>query len=233
MMKSRSEARTMLNVELKENDLQLIDIPCVILAGGKSSRMGKDKSLLTFPNSKFMKSRRNEDNIQNSTLIEYQYIRLSKIFKDVYISAKSNKFDFLKRNEKERLILEDDKIFSPMVALSSIFSKLKNDKIFIITVDTPFVSKESIIKIIDNSKGYDIAVAKTAKIHNLCGCFSKKLQDDIAELLSKNIHKINQLIKTNYTNCVEFEKDDEFLNLNTFEDYEKAKHYISKTNDSH
>ena len=52
------------------------NIPCVILAGGKSSRMGEDKSLLPFPPYK--------------TLTHYQYQRLNKIFKNVYISSKDS-----------------------------------------------------------------------------------------------------------------------------------------------
>jgi len=59
----------------------VIDIPCVIFAGGKSSRMGEDKSLLPFSSFK--------------TLTEFQLSRLSKIFKNVYISTKEkNKFEF-------------------------------------------------------------------------------------------------------------------------------------------
>ncbi len=55
-------------------------LSAIILAGGKSGRMKKDKSLLPF----------NEYN----TLAEFQYRRLSKIFSKVYISTKNNKFDF-------------------------------------------------------------------------------------------------------------------------------------------
>ena len=57
------------------------EIPCVILSGGKSSRMGEDKSLLPFSSS--------------SSLIEFQYRRLEPYFKNIFISAKNDKFDFL------------------------------------------------------------------------------------------------------------------------------------------
>ncbi|MDQ1268445.1 MAG: molybdenum cofactor guanylyltransferase, partial [Campylobacterota bacterium] len=59
----------------------MFDIPCVIFAGGKSSRMGKDKSLLPFGTF--------------DTLTEFQLNRLGKIFKNVYISCKEkSKFNF-------------------------------------------------------------------------------------------------------------------------------------------
>jgi molybdopterin-guanine dinucleotide biosynthesis protein A len=43
------------------------EIPCVILSGGKSSRMGEDKSLLPFSSS--------------NSLIEFQFNRLKPYFK--------------------------------------------------------------------------------------------------------------------------------------------------------
>ncbi|MDP1784432.1 MAG: NTP transferase domain-containing protein, partial [Sulfuricurvum sp.] len=42
----------------------LFDLPCILFAGGKSSRMGSDKSLLPFGG--------------YPTLAQYQYERLSK-----------------------------------------------------------------------------------------------------------------------------------------------------------
>ncbi|HEY9190437.1 MAG TPA: NTP transferase domain-containing protein, partial [Sulfurovum sp.] len=55
-------------------------IPAVIIAGGKSSRMGEDKALLPFG--------------PYRSLAEFQYHRLSSLFETVYISAKKHKFDF-------------------------------------------------------------------------------------------------------------------------------------------
>jgi len=121
------------------------NIPCVILAGGKSSRMGEDKSLLPFGGFE--------------TLIEYQYNKLSKIFSKVYISTKSNKFNF-----KANLILDNQIISSPMVALDSIFSELKDNKIFIITVDSPFIELESINRLISKSDEFDTVIA--TKVRN-------------------------------------------------------------------
>ena len=58
----------------------LYDMPMVIFAGGKSSRMGQDKALMPFG--------------KYNSLAQYQCERLSKIFKNIYISSKTNKFDF-------------------------------------------------------------------------------------------------------------------------------------------
>lgn len=186
------------------------EIPCVILCGGKSSRMGEDKALLPFSNSK--------------TLTEYQYNRLKPYFKDIYISSKSDKFDF-----SPNLILDKGEIFSPVVALKSIFEFLKEwDRVFIITVDTPLIKIESIKKLIDNSKNYQITLAKTKeREHNLCGVFSSKLVNVVENMIENNIHKVGFLLKNSTTHFVQFDNEDEFINLNDKDEYYRAKLFIS------
>lgn len=189
------------------------EITCVILSGGKSSRMGEDKSLLPFSSSK--------------TLIEYQYNRLKPYFKNIYISSKVDKFDFL---EKEFLILDENKdVFSPILALDTIFKKFQNQKIFIITVDTPFVSIDTISKLIEESKDCDICIAQTEKTHNLCGVFSPNISLTIKTMIENNIHKIWFLIKNNIHKIIELPNNNEFLNINHRDDYEIALRDINLT----
>ena len=177
----------------------MLDIPCVILAGGKSSRMEEDKCFLSF---------------KNTTLIKYQYDRLNQIFCNVYISSKINKFDF-----PCELILEENDIFSPMVALQTILNNHK--EVFIISVDTPNISANSIKKLIDNSNNFDITIAKTkdSKTHNLCGVFKNTINIKIDEMIKDDNHKIGCLIKSVNSNIVDGFKDVEFVNLNTKDDY--------------
>ena len=53
------------------------EIPCVILAGGRSARMGADKCFLDF---------------KAKSLIEWQFEKMSKLFASVFISCKADKF---------------------------------------------------------------------------------------------------------------------------------------------
>jgi len=184
----------------------LLKIPCVILSGGKSSRMKEDKSFLKFSSS--------------NSLIEYQYKRLKPYFKNLYISSKTNKFDFLSFDE---LILDkNQEIYSPILALETILEQLGDEKIFIITVDTPFIKIQTIKKLINSNKNFDITIAQTLKTHNLCGVFSKNILNIIKNMIKDDIHKINYLIKSTNYNVVEFKNEDEFLNLNSKEDYIQA-----------
>ncbi|PRM99035.1 molybdenum cofactor guanylyltransferase MobA [Aliarcobacter cryaerophilus] len=186
------------------------EIPCVILSGGKSSRMGEDKSLLPFSSS--------------NTLIEFQFNRLKPYFKDIYISSKNDKFDFLK--DKTKLILDkNQEVYSPILALQTILEKF--DKVFIITVDTPLIKISSIKKLLENSNNFDITIAQTEeKTHNLCGIFSKNINNIINSMIKDDIHKINYLVKNSKFQIINFNNEDEFLNINEKKEYEKALNII-------
>mgnify|MGYP005992398241 CR=1 FL=1 len=188
------------------NKLHPSEIACVILCGGRSSRMGEDKALLPFSS--------------HLSLSEYQFNRLKLHFKEVYISSNENKFNFL--NEEELILDENKDIHSPIVALNTIFEKLPNQKIFIITVDTPLVSIESIEKIVNESVDFDICVAQTERVHNLCGVFNSSISLTTKKMIIEDFHKVGYLLKNNNTKIVQFDNDDEFLNLNNKIEYEKA-----------
>jgi len=183
----------------------MINIPCVILSGGASRRMGEDKSLLPFKGF--------------DTLIEYQYSKLSKLFSTVYISSKTDKFNF----KANILIDQTQEIYSPMIALKSILSQIKSEQVFIVTVDVPFLQKETIYTLIENSINTEITIAKDNKhSHNLCGIYSKSLLNLINSFLDEDMHKINSLLKSakNHKEIL-FQDEQQFININTRDDYNK------------
>ncbi len=186
----------------------MFNIPCIIFAGGKSSRMGEDKSLLPFAGF--------------STMTEYQHQRLKKIFKNVYISCKeTNKFDF------DANFIEDvqtDSIFAPTVGFVSIFKELKDESFFVLSVDTPFVGEEEIIKLINaDNKSLDATIAKTDfGSHPLCGIYHRSLEKKFTQMLNEDNHKLGYLLKSSNTKYLHFSSEKSFVNLNYFTEYKEA-----------
>ena len=182
--------------------------PCVIFAGGKSSRMGEDKALLPFASYK--------------TLTHYQYDRLSKIFTTVYISCKDrSKFDF---NANFLEDIKTDATFAPTVGFVTAFRNIESDKFFALSVDTPFVTQKEIAKLFEADENiYDATVAKTEEgIQPLCGIYHASLQENFEEMLKTQNHKLGQLLKNVHTKYVTFTQTQPFFNLNHPDQYQEA-----------
>ncbi len=186
----------------------MFDIPCVIFAGGKSSRMGEDKALLPFGSF--------------STLTEFQLHHLSKIFKNVSISCKEkSKFHF------QASFIEDAKTsltYAPTAGFVAIFEHLPCDRFFALSVDTPFVSKDVIEKLLSADKAdYDATIAQTISgIQPMCGIYHRSLAPKFKMMLQEENHKLGYLLKSAKTLFVDFEDEKPFLNLNHPHEYKEA-----------
>ena len=186
----------------------MYDIPCVIFAGGKSSRMGEDKALLPFGGF--------------DTLTQFQLNRLSKLFKNVYISCKDrSKFHFDADFIED---LKSDNTYAPTAGFLAVFESLKSEKFFALSVDTPFVSEEEIAKIIkSDTSDADATVAKTETgNHPMCGIYHASLKDEFLKMAKNDNHKLGFLLKNSNTVFVEFEDEEPFLNINHPHEYKRA-----------
>ncbi len=186
----------------------MFDLPCVIFAGGKSSRMGEDKALLPFAS--------------YPTLTEYQYSRLSKLFSKVYIVTKdASKFHF------QASFIEDDKdveVFAPTAGFIAVFKTIASKKFFALSVDAPFVDTPIIKKLIDSDSDlYDATIAKTDDgIQPLCGIYHKALAQTFEQMLQENNHKLGLMLHNAHTNFVSFKDKKHFLNCNHPHEYQEA-----------
>jgi len=187
----------------------MLDIPCVIFAGGKSSRMGEDKALLPF--STF------------STLTEYQYSRLSKLFKNVYISTKEKeKFKF-----NANFIIDatsQKNTYAPTAGFITALQTLQTQTIFVMSVDSPFITIKEIQKLLEADKNcYDATIAKTeAGIQPMCGIYHTSLLNSFLKMQENNTHKLGYLLHNSNTHYVDFQDEKAFLNLNHPHEYQEA-----------
>ena len=170
--------------------------------------MGEDKALLPFAGF--------------DTLVEYQYNRLSTIFTNVYISCKDKSLFAFDAN-----FIEDKKnssIFAPTLGFISAFDTLNTDKIFAISVDTPFITQKEIEKIMRaDTSDVDAVITQTNEgVHPLCGIYHKTLLPKFEQMLKENNHKLSSLVKNVKTTYVSFPNSQAFFNMNHPKDYQKA-----------
>jgi molybdopterin-guanine dinucleotide biosynthesis protein A len=185
-------------------------ISAVIFAGGKSSRMGRDKSLLPFG--------------EFDTMVEYQHKRLSKMFEKVFISWKSEKVKFGAKSILDNKNFSN--IFAPTVGLYSILESSPTDYTFIISVDSPFFCLNNIEKLVvetTNNK-FDIIIANSENgVEPLIGIYHKRVISKIKDMIESNNHKLKTLLETSNTKYVDINSYQDFINLNYLTDYEKFK----------
>jgi len=186
----------------------MFDIPCIIFAGGKSSRMGEDKSLLPFDKS--------------PTLTEYQLTKLQKIFTNVYISCKNkDKFDFQANFIED---LKNSNTYAPTAGFISVYKQLPDERFFVISVDTPFISYTEVCRLIKHDKvDLDAIIASTdSGIQPMCGIYHRSLENKFLKMAQENNHKLGYLLKNSNTDYLHFENESPFLNLNHPHEYQKA-----------
>ena len=181
------------------------NIPAIIFAGGKSSRMGRDKALLPFGD--------------YTTLSEFQHHKLSQLFSKVYMSAKVNKFDF------DCEVIEDKyDDSSPLVGIISIFETLDVDEVFILSVDAPLVDEKVIGKLFTQRDVVaDTIIAKSPDgLQPLCGIYRRSILPLAQTHLAQNNHRLTALLKASRMQIVSYDSNTPFTNLNTQEEYKSA-----------
>ncbi|GHQ75608.1 molybdenum cofactor guanylyltransferase [Helicobacter pylori] len=184
------------------------DIPCVLLAGGKSSRfitnnIQINKALIPFES--------------YSSLLEYQYTHLLKLFKKVIISTKKS----YELNAPYLLERESD-LFSPLFGIYNAFLTLQTPYIFFIPIDTPLVSFES-IKALCGVKNFSVVYTKSpTKEHYLISLWHQNTLNALSYALKTQNYRLSDLVKNTSSIAMHLDKEEELLNLNTLKDYELA-----------
>ena len=194
----------------------------IILAGGKSSRFGEDKSIAK---------------LGDKTLLDHTISKTENEFTEILVISNNKKFNF--KNNKIHLV-EDcmEGQLGPLVgiltAMKWVIINKKNYKwIASFPCDTPFFDIKLIselkIKVKETSKKL-IFLNSNKKRHNIFGLWSM----DLIEILEKDIKNSFRKVelwadKIGYENInINEEKFDKFLNINTKKDLEKAKENLEK-----
>ena len=194
----------------------------IILAGGKSSRFGEDKSIAK---------------LGDKTLLDHTINKIENEFTEILLISNNKEFNF--KNNKIHVV-EDciEGQLGPLVgiltAMKWVIINKKNYKwIASFPCDTPFFDIKLIselkIKIKETSKKL-IFLNSNKKRHNIFGLWSM----DLIEILEKDIKNSFRKVelwadKIGYENInINEEKFDRFLNINTKKDLEKAKENLDK-----
>ena len=187
-----------------------------VLAGGKSVRLGMDKSQVK---------------LADKLLIDYILSEIIEEFKEILIVANKS-IDFQKSNKIS--VIEDFK--KDLGPLGGVFTAMKwikdNNKdyqwVSTFPTDSPFFKNKTLKDFFNEihpgeSKLFFIKSNNTR--HNIFGLWSLELMNKLEEDLNKGERKVEVWANSVGVKVInmDFEKDDPFFNINTKEDLEKAK----------
>lgn len=174
---------------------------CVIIAGGKSSRMGYPKGLLKQGDYTFA-----EHIIYNTSVFDKQYI-----------SANSTLYDDLHCE----IITDNYTDIGPMGALQASLSKNRKEYVFFIPCDMPFITEETILHLYSNfSDDCEAIVFKTDdKVFPTVGIYKKSVLKQIETQINTGNYKMMLLLDSINTQYITPLYPEQFKNINTPQDY--------------
>lgn len=180
----------------------------IILAGGKSSRMGENKAFLKIENTSFIESILNkfEDYDQRIIVADdtslYQYPEVDTLT-DIYPNC------------------------GPLCGLYTGLMHSRNERNIVVTVDAPFLNEALLSYLTDQLDIYDVVVPVVdGGQHPLCSAYSKNALTVIGSAVEAGVRKVKRVYDD--LRVLEVFEDDLkrfgdlklfFKNINTPEDY--------------
>ncbi|MFQ6069429.1 MAG: molybdenum cofactor guanylyltransferase [Candidatus Aminicenantales bacterium] len=188
------------------------EVSCIILAGGKNTRMGREKAFLR---------------IGERTIIEEQKDTLKKIFDEIIIVTNNHSYF---HNLDVKVVKDIIPHCGPLGGLYSGLSVCSNIHGFLIGCDMPFPSISLINYMIKKIKKNDIVIPVSSRgLEPLFAIYSLNCLETIKRHLEMKDLKISNVLnyhRVSYVSPREVKKFDphefSFLNVNTPEEYEQG-----------
>ena len=187
----------------------------IILAGGKSSRMGTNKALLK---------------INEKTNIERTADKLKLLFDDIIlVTNQSEPYEFLGL----RMVPDQYPGMGPLAGVHAGLTASDYDINFIVACDMPFVSGELSEVLVNNSLHYDAVIPViNGRQHPLFSVFKKQTAQVVEQQIKADQLRMKHLLdhldvlyltERELTAYSQVELTKVFFNMNHPEEYEEAK----------
>jgi molybdopterin-guanine dinucleotide biosynthesis protein A len=185
----------------------------IVLAGGKGSRINKNKALITLPDGK--------------TLLQKCLDSLRKVLTEVLIVTNQRE---LYQDYDARLVEDMVKAKGPLGGIYTGLSYSTTHCNFVIGCDMPFPQPRLIEMLLQGCDDYDVVIPKTkGEVEPLFAVYSKSCLPVISDHLQKNDLKIRKIFEKLKVQIIREEQIDDvdpqhlsFFNINTEEDLRKA-----------
>jgi molybdenum cofactor guanylyltransferase len=188
--------------------MNMEEITGFVLAGGKSSRMGEDKSMMIW---------------KGKRLIEYAIETLRPICSNVIISSNTDQYQFTGCE-----VWPDElPVQASMIGIWSCLKRSQTELNIFLSCDMPLVPASLFEYLLSNSGTYDVIVPTDSmnQIEPLCGIYRHNLIQSFERAINEKDYSLHKFIKNSNHRLLSISSDlsffhrDMFLNINTKEDF--------------
>jgi len=193
----------------------------IILAGGKSSRLGRSKALQV---------------IEGKSLIQWVVDRLAILSTEIIIATAHGEAISCSSTVRIKTVADSYPGKGPLVGIYSGLIASSSSRAIVVGCDTPFLSVGLLEYMTQICSTFDVVVPRIKnKLEPLCAVYSKNCSGPIQELLEQDelrIRKLFSMVKVKYVEEDEVNSFDpehlSFFNINSQDDLEKARKLAAK-----
>ncbi|MCH7535256.1 MAG: molybdenum cofactor guanylyltransferase [Bacteroidetes bacterium] len=184
----------------------------IILAGGKSLRMGEEKGLVNF---------------EGKPMIEHAISFLEPLVSNIIISSNSDKYNYL-----SKLIVKDHILnCGPGAGIVAALNKSTTDVNIIVPCDMPHLNREFMEYILSKRGDFEAIVpVLKSEPEPLCVVMKKKCAISIKAELEKGVYKLSDIYRSLDVNYLEISGDEPGYKSNLFNNYNSSADMDSQSN---
>ncbi len=185
----------------------------IIMAGGKSRRMGRDKSMLM---------------VNGEPVIKHIFKQLHTHFSQVLVSSDDvSKYSFL----GVEVVPDEVTGKGPLMGIASALRASINDVNFVIACDIPEVDISFVRRMVRESKVFDAVLPRTgpSQYEPLFAVYKKSVLTMIDKAIAAGNYRIIEPLSDCKVNYIDLDRTEQLKNLNTMKDYRE---FIGKENNA-
>jgi molybdopterin-guanine dinucleotide biosynthesis protein A len=185
----------------------------LVLAGGQSRRMGRDKALLP---------------VAGATLIEYVVDRLAPAFEEVLVSAGSDAH--LPSAVRGLVVCDLHPGAGPLAGIEAGLLTSPHELVMVVACDMPWLTTQAGLRIAAASSGYDAAVPRLGgRPEPACAAYRSSAAATITAALEAGRFSAREVLGDLEVRWLDGEDPDQFASLNSPRDYQAFLDALRKT----
>jgi len=183
----------------------MCEITGIILAGGKSSRMGSNKAFVEY---------------KGTELIQIAINTMKPVVDEIKISGQEFEYSDL----GYQVISDVYDNIGPIGGLHACLLHCKTDKLVLLPCDTPNIPSVFLHELLENSKDFDAVIPRMhGYIHPLCAVYNKKIFTVVENAINDESYAIYRLLKKMNVLYVDIDESKPYFSPNIFHNVNEEK----------